>query len=85
MATGLGARKTNNDQKYFVNPQMQDNYVSGGVAAGPVLVGMPGAGGGGGRGIPNLDATSMWVWGITLGAVVVVLGVHWSFGGRRLL
>lgn len=83
MATGLGARRTNADQKYFIAPQEHDNYVSGGVAAGPVLVGMPGRGGAA-KGY-NLDATSMWVWGITLGAIAVVLGIHFSFGGSRLL
>lgn len=82
MATGLGARKTNADQKYFVSAS-QDQYVSGGVAAGPVAVKMPGLGGAGAG--YNLDATSMWVWGITLGAILIVLGVHTSFGGRRLL
>lgn len=84
MATGLGARKTNADQKYFVAPAGRDNYVSGGVASGPVVVGFPGAGGAS-QGIPNLDATSTWIWGITLASIVVVLGIHWSFGGRRLL
>lgn len=84
MATGLGARKTNADQKYFVAPQAgPDNYVTGGVAAGPVAVKMPGFGGKGNG--YNLDPVSMWVWGITLSAIALVLGVHFSFGGRRLL
>ncbi len=83
MATGLGARKSNADQKYFVGAQ-QDNYVTGGVAAGPPLIRFPGVPGAGASAY-NLDATSMWVWGITVGAILVVLGVHFSFGGHRLL
>ena len=78
---GLGARKTNNDTRYFVAAQ-EDRYVSGGVAAGPVLTRFPGLGGNG-NGV-NLDSTSLLVWLITGAAIVVVLGVHASFGSHRL-
>ena len=78
---GLGARKTNNDTRYFV-AAAEDRYVSGGVAAGPVLSRFPGFNGNG-EGL-GLDSTSLLVWAITAGAIAVVLGVHASFGGHRL-
>jgi hypothetical protein len=73
---GLGARKTNADTKYFVSAQ-QDSYVSGGVAAGPVMVRFPGLSGENGYG---LDSTALLVWAITGAAIAVVLGIHFSFG-----
>jgi hypothetical protein len=84
MATGLGARKSNADQKYFTGTAQHDGYVTGGVSAGPTMVKFPGMGSNG-ENAYNLDATSMWVWGLTLGAIAVVLGVHFTFGGHRLL
>lgn len=82
MATGLGARKTNDDAKSFVAAEHAD-YRSGGVSAGPVMVRFPG--------FPspdsgsNLDSTALLVWVITGTAIAVVLGIHFSFGGHRLL
>lgn len=84
MAVGLGARKSNMDTRYFVDAQQPDNYVSGGIASGRTLVQFPGMGGMPSAG-SNLDSTSLLVWALTVGAIVVVLGVHFSFGGRRLL
>jgi hypothetical protein len=81
MAIGLGARKSNMDSKYYVGTQ-PDNYVTSGVAAGPVAVSSSFFGSGGGG--TGLDPVSMWVWGITAGALAVVLGIHFTFGGFRL-
>jgi hypothetical protein len=72
------------DTRYFVAAQQPDNYVSGGVASGRSLVQFPGMGGKSDKGM-NLDSTSLLVWVITGSAIAVVLGVHFSFGGRRLL
>ncbi len=82
MAVGLGARKSNTDTKYFVSTQ-QDNYVTGGVSAGPVTIRSPFAGGGGGSDA-GWDPVNLWVWGITGAALVIVLGIHFSFGGFRV-
>lgn len=87
MAVGLGARKNNMDAKFFssaaVNP---DNYVSGGVVSGKTVVPFPVGYGGAEDGATNLnlDATSLLVWAITVGAIAVVLGIHASFGGTKL-
>jgi hypothetical protein len=83
MAVGLGARMSNAGTKYFVDAQ-QNDYVSSGVAAGPVAVPFPGAPGAGGGGGMGLDSTSLLVWVITGVAIAVVVGAHVSFGGHRL-
>lgn len=84
MPTGIGARTSNMDTRYFVGAQAgPDNYVSQGVASGRTLVSFPGFGGKGSD--SNLDQTSLLVWVITGLAIATVLGVHFSFGGRRLL
>jgi hypothetical protein len=72
------------DTRYFMAAQQPDNYVSGGLASGRTLVQFPGMGGKAEGGL-NLDSTSLLVWVITGTAIVIVLGVHFSFGGRRLL
>jgi len=84
MSVGLGARMSNLDTKYFVASQQPDNYVSGGIASGQTVVKFPGFGGKG-ESATNLDSTAVVVWAIVGVAIAIVLGVHASFGGHRLL
>jgi len=76
--SGLGAR-TINDATVLYAAAMHDDNQSGGLSSGPVLVPFLGAQG------SNLDTTALLVWVITGAAIAVVLGIHFSFGGRRLL
>lgn len=84
MPVGLGARTSNIDTRYFVAAQQQDNYVSGGVSSGKTVVKFPGFGGAAENGT-GLDGTAIAVWVITGVSIAIVLGIHASFGGHRLL
>lgn len=77
MATGLGARRNNADLKYMVSPPTEkDVNFSGGQASGRLLIPFSSTG-------PESDGdtTYLWVWGITIAAIVYLLGVHWTLGG----
>ena len=76
MAVGLGARRSNADLKFMVRPPTGDVNLSGGQSSGRILVpwGSSSDDSGG-------DNTHLWVWGITIAAIVYLLGVHWTLGG----
>lgn len=76
---GLGARRTSDDAAYYVAAE-HNSYVSGGMDSGPILIPWPG-----GAKETNLDTTALLVWVITGASIAIVLGIHFSFGGRRLL
>jgi hypothetical protein len=79
MAVGLGARKSNADLKFsYTPPTGADVNLSGGIASGRILQPLQPSG-------PDSEGSGvhLWVMGITIAAIIYLLGVHWTLASVR--